>query len=231
MSHESPPAASGELTAIRWEIADRVATVWLHRPHRHNAWTGTMHAEYRQVMADLEHRDDVRALVVTGTPPAFCVGGDSTALSGHGRARWLRQRSARRAGPARWRRPPRRRHGVAARLPPPDHRRRQRGVRRCRTLARVVLRPEIRLGHRQDHHRGAETRSAGGVRRELDAAPPRRRHSRQRPAALGPCGHRRGDRRLGSVERRRSRRCRDPRCGAATTPDSSPTRSARTPSP
>ena len=40
--------SSGELTAIRWEIEDRVATVWLHRPHRHNAWTGTMHAEYRQ---------------------------------------------------------------------------------------------------------------------------------------------------------------------------------------
>jgi enoyl-CoA hydratase/carnithine racemase len=79
----SPQPSNGELTAIRWEIADRVATVWLHRPHRHNAWTGTMHAEYRRVMADLEHRDDVRAVVVTGTPPAFCVGGDSTALSGH----------------------------------------------------------------------------------------------------------------------------------------------------
>lgn len=77
-------AVSGELTAIRWEVTDRVAAVWLHRPHRHNAWTGTMHTEYRQVMADLEHRDDVRAVVVTGTPPAFCVGGDSTALADHG---------------------------------------------------------------------------------------------------------------------------------------------------
>jgi len=75
---------SGERSAIRWEIADRVATVWLHRPHRHNAWTGTMHAEYRQVMVELEPRDDVRAVVVTGTPPAFCVGGDSKALEGHG---------------------------------------------------------------------------------------------------------------------------------------------------
>jgi enoyl-CoA hydratase/carnithine racemase len=84
MSDASTMATSGELTAIRWEISDRVATVWLHRPHRHNAWTGTMHTEYRQVMADLEHRDDVRAVVVTGTPPAFCVGGDSTALTGHG---------------------------------------------------------------------------------------------------------------------------------------------------
>ena len=76
-------ASTGELTAIRWEIDDRVATVWLHRPHRHNAWTGRMHTEYRSVMAELEHRDDVRAVIVTGTPPAFCVGGDSQALRGH----------------------------------------------------------------------------------------------------------------------------------------------------
>lgn len=76
-------ATSGDGVSIRWEISESVATVWLHRPHRHNAWTGKMHAEYRQVMADLEHRDDVRVVVVTGTPPAFCVGGDSDALAGH----------------------------------------------------------------------------------------------------------------------------------------------------
>jgi enoyl-CoA hydratase/carnithine racemase len=74
----------GELSTVRWELADRVATVWLHRPHRHNAWTGRMHAEFRWVLAELEHRDDVRAVVVTGTPPAFCVGGDAEALGGHG---------------------------------------------------------------------------------------------------------------------------------------------------
>jgi enoyl-CoA hydratase/carnithine racemase len=76
-------STTGELTSIRWEVADFVATVWLHRPHRHNAWTGTMHAELRSVMADLEHRDDVRVIVLTGTPPAFSVGGDSAALEGH----------------------------------------------------------------------------------------------------------------------------------------------------
>ncbi len=76
-------AANGELTAIRWEIDGAVATVWLHRPHRHNAWTGRMHAEYRSVLAELEHRPELRAVVVTGTPPAFCVGGDSAALAGH----------------------------------------------------------------------------------------------------------------------------------------------------
>ncbi|MGB8859731.1 MAG: enoyl-CoA hydratase-related protein [Ilumatobacteraceae bacterium] len=57
--------------------------MWLHRPHRHNAWTGRMHSEYRRVLAELDAEPDVRAVVVTGTPPAFCVGGDSAALAGH----------------------------------------------------------------------------------------------------------------------------------------------------
>ena len=83
LSADAGGPIGGELSAVRWSVDDRVATVWLHRPHRHNAWTGTMHTEYRRVMADLEHRTDVRAVVVTGTPPAFCVGGDSTALEGH----------------------------------------------------------------------------------------------------------------------------------------------------
>lgn len=76
-------ADSGETSTIRWAIDGPVATVWLHRPHRHNAWTGRMHADYRSVMADLEHRPALRAVVVTGTPPVFCVGGDSDALAAH----------------------------------------------------------------------------------------------------------------------------------------------------
>jgi enoyl-CoA hydratase/carnithine racemase len=72
-----------ELKATRYELVNRVATVWLHRPHRHNAWTGRMHAEYRWVMAELDAVPVVRAIVVTGTPPAFCVGGDSDALAQH----------------------------------------------------------------------------------------------------------------------------------------------------
>jgi enoyl-CoA hydratase/carnithine racemase len=72
-----------ELKSTRYELVDRVATVWLHRPHRHNAWTGRMHAEYRWVMAELDADPRVRAIVVTGTPPAFCVGGDSDALAQH----------------------------------------------------------------------------------------------------------------------------------------------------
>lgn len=72
-----------ELKSTRLELDGPVATVFLHRPHRHNAWTGRMHAEYRWIMAGLEHEPGLRAVVVTGTPPAFCVGGDSEALAGH----------------------------------------------------------------------------------------------------------------------------------------------------
>ena len=42
-----------------------------------------MHSEYRWVLAHLDALPAVRAVVVTGTPPAFCVGGDSAALAGH----------------------------------------------------------------------------------------------------------------------------------------------------
>ena len=72
-----------ELKATRYEVDGAVATVWLHRPHRHNAWTGRMHAEYRWVLAQLAEEPAVRVVVLTGTPPAFCVGADSEALAGH----------------------------------------------------------------------------------------------------------------------------------------------------
>ncbi|MGA9278102.1 enoyl-CoA hydratase-related protein [Ilumatobacter sp.] len=72
-----------ELKATRFDVTDRIATLWLDRPHRSNAWTGRMHSEYRWIMSELEDRDDVRAVIVTGTGDRFCVGGDSDALSAH----------------------------------------------------------------------------------------------------------------------------------------------------
>ena len=68
---------------VRWDVDGHVATLFLHRPHRHNAWTGRMHREYLAALAALDGDPSVRAIVITGTPPAFCVGGDSEALAGH----------------------------------------------------------------------------------------------------------------------------------------------------
>jgi enoyl-CoA hydratase/carnithine racemase len=68
---------------IRYEVADRVATITLDRPDRLNAWTGRMHTEYRKAVARAEADAEVRVLVVTGAGRGFCAGADSAALDGH----------------------------------------------------------------------------------------------------------------------------------------------------
>ncbi len=70
-----------ELKNTRYEIDDfGVATVWLHRPERANAWTGHLHREYRWIFSQLEHDPRVRAAIVTGTGKHFSVGADTGAL-------------------------------------------------------------------------------------------------------------------------------------------------------
>lgn len=72
-----------ELKATELELDNGIATIWLNRPQRMNAWTGRMHAEYRWCLAQADADDAVGAIVVTGRGRGFCVGGDSQALVGH----------------------------------------------------------------------------------------------------------------------------------------------------
>ena len=72
-----------DLRAVRYEVAGAVATVTLDRPHRLNAWTGRMHAEYRWCLAAAEGDPAVRVVVVTGAGRGFCAGADATALEKH----------------------------------------------------------------------------------------------------------------------------------------------------
>ncbi len=72
-----------ELKAVKYSVADSIATITLARPHRMNAWTGRMHTEYRWALALAEDDRSVRAIIVTGEGRAFCVGADSQALEGH----------------------------------------------------------------------------------------------------------------------------------------------------
>ncbi len=72
-----------ELKVTELEIKDRIATIWLNRPHRMNAWTGRMHMEYRWCLERAETDDEVRVIVVTGKGKGFCVGADAAALQGH----------------------------------------------------------------------------------------------------------------------------------------------------
>jgi len=72
-----------ELKVIQMTRQAGVGRITLNRPHRHNAWTGRMHTEYRWALAELEADPLVRAVIVTGAQRSFCVGGDAEALKGH----------------------------------------------------------------------------------------------------------------------------------------------------
>ncbi|MBT7332861.1 MAG: enoyl-CoA hydratase [Gammaproteobacteria bacterium] len=74
-----------ELKNTLYSVAGGIATLWLNRPHRMNAWTGRLHTEYRYLLSLANTDPEVRAIVVTGSGKGFCVGGDSEALQGHSR--------------------------------------------------------------------------------------------------------------------------------------------------
>ncbi|RMH85158.1 MAG: enoyl-CoA hydratase [Actinomyces sp.] len=61
---------------IRTETVGRVGVLTLHDPTKRNAVNLTMNAEIGEVLDAWEADEDIGALVVTGTPPAFCAGAD-----------------------------------------------------------------------------------------------------------------------------------------------------------
>ena len=67
---------------IKYEIADRILTLTLHRPEKLNAYTRRMQDELLDAFARADADDDVRAIVVTGAGRAFCAGADLSGGSG-----------------------------------------------------------------------------------------------------------------------------------------------------
>jgi enoyl-CoA hydratase len=65
--------------------ADGVAVLTLDDPERRNAMTEAMGDALTAVCAELADDDEVRAVVLTGTPPAFSAGGDLGMLEELGR--------------------------------------------------------------------------------------------------------------------------------------------------
>ena len=61
-------------------VSDRVATITLNDPARRNAINLLLNDELIAAIDDIEARDDVGAIVVTGAAPAFCAGADLEAL-------------------------------------------------------------------------------------------------------------------------------------------------------
>ncbi|RBY74531.1 enoyl-CoA hydratase [Geodermatophilus sp. TF02-6] len=77
-------------TQLRYEVADRVATITLDRPDRLNAFTPVMAAELAEAAAAADADDAVRVVVVTGAGRAFCAGADLTGGEGTFRDRGAR---------------------------------------------------------------------------------------------------------------------------------------------
>jgi enoyl-CoA hydratase/carnithine racemase len=64
---------------IRYEIADRVATITLLRPDKLNAFTRRMRDELINAFESADADDGVRVVIVTGAGRAFCAGADLSA--------------------------------------------------------------------------------------------------------------------------------------------------------
>ena len=69
-------------TTFRYAEDAGVATITLDRPDRLNALTFEVYAELRDLFAALVHRDEVRAIIITGEGRGFCSGGDVEAIIG-----------------------------------------------------------------------------------------------------------------------------------------------------
>ena len=61
---------------LRYEVADRVATITLNRPDKLNAFTRPMIAAWADALAEAQRDEGVHVVVVTGAGRAFCAGGD-----------------------------------------------------------------------------------------------------------------------------------------------------------
>ena len=63
-------------------VDERVATITLNRPDKRNALSDHLTPALRQTLFDLETRNDVGCIVITGAGTAFCAGGDVGGMGG-----------------------------------------------------------------------------------------------------------------------------------------------------
>lgn len=64
---------------IKYDVANKVATITLNRPDKLNAFTGVMMAELIEAFNKADNDDSVRVVIVTGEGRGFCAGADLSA--------------------------------------------------------------------------------------------------------------------------------------------------------
>jgi enoyl-CoA hydratase len=70
----------GMTERILAERVGKVAVITVDAPDRRNSFTLPLAADLAEAVADAERDTDVHAVIVTGTPPAFCAGADLSHL-------------------------------------------------------------------------------------------------------------------------------------------------------
>lgn len=65
-----------EEDTVAFEVVDRIAWVKFNRPEKRNAQSPKLNRQMKRVLEDLEFRDDVGVLVLTGEGSSWCAGMD-----------------------------------------------------------------------------------------------------------------------------------------------------------
>ncbi|MBM4270260.1 MAG: enoyl-CoA hydratase/isomerase family protein [Deltaproteobacteria bacterium] len=73
-----------ELTTVRFEVSDRIATITLNRPDKLNAMNQAMKDDLREVWTEVRENPDVWVAILTGAGRAFSSGAEVEALDGKG---------------------------------------------------------------------------------------------------------------------------------------------------
>lgn len=61
---------------IKFEVRDKVARITFNRPEVRNAFNSEMISEISSLFAEINTRDDIRVVVMTGEGKAYCAGAD-----------------------------------------------------------------------------------------------------------------------------------------------------------
>jgi 2-(1,2-epoxy-1,2-dihydrophenyl)acetyl-CoA isomerase len=67
---------SSEYKSIKYEVSDRIGKITMTVPEKMNALDERLSDELASAFAEAENDDNVKVVVLTGSGPAFCAGGD-----------------------------------------------------------------------------------------------------------------------------------------------------------
>lgn len=76
------PGFTSEWEHFDFEVTEGVARITFARPDKLNALTFEVYADLRDLFAEIEHRNDVGVVVITGSGTGFCSGGDVNEIIG-----------------------------------------------------------------------------------------------------------------------------------------------------